>query len=433
VTARRAAALLAAIVLFVVGSGVALASNDPDFDVYQYGPQHIYAPDAWTVSRGAGVTIAIVDSGVQLDHPDLRDKIVPGYDFADDDDDPDDINGHGTHVAGIAAAITDNGIGMAGIAPDAKIMPLRVPTSGDEGSANIAQAILSISQAIRYAASNGAEVVNLSLVSDLAANTGFDQITNACREALASGVLCVAGSGNDGRAKPSRLEHEFPGIVVGATDKKDEVAEFSQNADTQWAVVAPGVGIHSTWLDSSYRPQQGTSMATPHVSGVAALLFGQGLGVQQVIDRIVTTARPLNDGGGMSGAGLVNAAAAVGAEFTPATTAPRVTTTTSTTVAGGGGSPTTTTLAGEDEVAAPVDLSEGVIDDADFAGLDAEQEQFLDGSALGDTLEPIKLSKGFEASFVIGVLVFVAALAAIGVAVRRLVVRRGIGAMKSTT
>ena len=424
-----------AIAATVAVSGVAWASNDPDFDVHQYGPQRIYAPEAWTVTRAEGVTIAIVDTGVQLDHPDLRDKIVPGYDFADDDPEPYDESGHGTHVAGIAAAITDNALGMAGVAPAAKIMPLRVPLQGSEGSATIVEDLVAIERSIRFAVQGGAEVINLSIGGGLAAAPGFDQITTACRDAMASGSLCVAAAGNAGRGRPTGYQHDFPGVVVGATDRSDEVADFSQNADTQWAVVAPGVAIHSTWIDSGYRYNQGTSMASPHVAGVAALLFGIGLTPQEVIDRIISTARPLNDGGGMSGAGLVNAAAAVGAEWTPSTTAPRVTTTTAPPTGGvdGGSAGPTTTLATGPEEETFVDLGDAEIDeDEDFVGLGDEADDFLDGSGdLGDTLEPIKLSRGYEASFVVGVAVFVVALAAIGVVLRRLVIRRGIGEMKT--
>src|SRR3954464_5431576 len=114
----------AAAALLVTFAPMAHATDDPDWQL-QYGPQQIHAPEAWTVTRGKGVTIAIVDTGVELNHSDLEDKLGPGHEFAGDDDDPNDTEqGHGTHVAGIAAAATDNGIGIGGVAPDAKIMPL---------------------------------------------------------------------------------------------------------------------------------------------------------------------------------------------------------------------------------------------------------------------------------------------------------------------
>ena len=431
-TRRQGLVLVVVAALTLSGVDRALASNDPDFDTFQYGPQRIYAPEAWTVSRGEGVTIAVVDSGVQLDHPDLRDKIVPGYDFADDDPDPYDENGHGTHVAGIAAAITDNGLGMAGIAPDSKIMPLRVPLQGSEGDVTLAEDLIAIERSIRYAMDNGARVINLSIGGGLAAGPGFDQITTACRDAMTSGALCVAASGNGGRSRPSGYVHDFPGVIVGATNRSDDVADFSQNADTQWAVVAPGVGVHSAWIGSSFRQIQGTSMASPHVAGVAALLFAQGLTVEQVIDRIISTARPLNDGGGQSGAGLVNAAAAVGADFTPATTAPPRVTTTTAVPAGGGPSRPTTTLAPADT--GPVELDEGVIDEDElFTGLEGD-EFALDGTgAIGERLEPVKLSRGFDRGFILSVAIFVLGVASLGFGVRRLVVRRGIGEMKADT
>jgi len=314
---KKLAALVAASCLVVVIASPAGATNDPDYQ-FQYGPQQIFAPEAWTVSRGAGVAIAIVDSGVQLDHPDLAGKLTAGYDYLENDDQPQDTDSHGTHVAGTAAAITDNNIGVAGVAPDARIMPIRV-LAGESSSPT---ALIAIQAGIRFAVDNGAKVINLS-ISELL-DVGADQIRTleaSCADAYAAGALCVVAAGNDGRGVPSGYDRGFQALLVTANDRNGDIAEFAQNADTQWSVSAPGVAIQSTVLGSSYGIKQGTSMAAPHVAGVAALLFAQGLSNGEVVQRILETATPLNDGGARSGAGLVNAAKAVGASFTAPSTA----------------------------------------------------------------------------------------------------------------
>lgn len=248
--------------------------NDPQYSS-QWGLTKVNAPAAWDLSRGSGVVIAIVDSGVDLDHPDLASKLVdPSHwkDYVDGDTWPDDENGHGTHVAGIAAAATNNGTGVAGMAPDARIMPVRVlDKSGDGSSANLAQAI-------RFAVDHGARVINLSLGAQLpvgSMNAVQDEIDNA----ISQGVVVVAAAGNFGRLYPytaNGVEYAFypayyaPVIAVGATMSSDTRAPFSNYGP--WVdLVAPGEGIYATF-PGSYKYMSGTSMATPLVSGAVALL-----------------------------------------------------------------------------------------------------------------------------------------------------------------
>jgi thermitase len=414
-----------AVVVLVLLTGTAFASNDPEYQL-QYGPQQIFAPEAWTKSRGAGITIAVVDSGIQLDHPDLQDKLVPGYDFLEDDDQPQDTDGHGTHVAGTAAAVTDNGLGVAGIAPDSKIMPIRVLA----GEATSPRSLLSIQEGIRFAVDNGAKVINLSLteVISLGPET-VRTLESSCLDAFNSGALCVVAAGNDGKGKPSGYSNDFQALLVAANDRNRDIATFSQKADSKWGVTAPGVGIHSTVPGSAYGIKQGTSMAAPHVAGVAALLFAQGLTNQQVVDKILSTATPLNDGGGTSGAGLINAAAAVGADFTPPTTAapaPGATTTVPAQTSGGGGQApvvSTTTLP------VPVELDEATVEEGDF--VDGSTDDFE--TALGEDTgpEPISVSDGFTMPFAVAVAVFVAILGMVGIGLRRIVLARGIGQIKT--
>lgn len=341
---RRALAVSVVALALLAVAAPARASNDPMFG-RQYGPQQIGAPAAWTKTRGAGVTIAIVDSGVDVDHPDLKAKLLPGRDFADNDANPDDdsqlkdgngvvVQGHGTHVAGIASAITDNGVGVAGVAPDAKLLPLKVFSS--KSTASLLDAVTAIPNAIRYAVDNGAKVINLS-VGTFQGLSLVGVLETPCADAFSRGSLCVVAAGNDGADKPSGYARGFQALVVTANDKDGKHAGFGQKADTQWALSAPGVANWSTVPVElgSYGEKQGTSMAAPHAAGVAALLFAQGLNNQAVLDRMLSTARGMGDPG-TNGAGRVDAAAATGASA-PAPTA---------TAAAAGGSTATTRRSG---------------------------------------------------------------------------------------
>ncbi len=261
----------------------------------QWAVNTLRLPEAWQKgATGEGTVIAVVDTGVDLDHPDLQGKLVPGWDFVDDDDQPDDGNGHGTHVAGITAAATGNGIGVAGTAPGAKIMPVRV--LGDDGSGTDED----IAEGIDWAIDNGADVINLSLgeTGVVARLSKGGPLNMAIRRASDEGVVVVAASGNEGTAKRA-YRIGVPVLVVNATDQNGEVASFS-NVGDQRAVSAPGVGILSTapMTPSSIWPQgtdgyeelDGTSMAAPLVSGIAAILVARGYDVAGVIDRITSTA-----------------------------------------------------------------------------------------------------------------------------------------------
>jgi subtilisin family serine protease len=177
-----------------------------------------------------------------------------------------DDNGHGTHVAGTIAA-ENNGFGVTGVAYSAKIMPVKVLGGDGSGSYD------AIASGIRYAANNGAQVINLSLGGSASSSL----IADAVRYALGKGSVVVMAAGNEGRSQPS-----FPanlartsGIAVGAIDRSDRLASFSNRAGRQINdyLVAPGVSIRSTTPNNTYSTFSGTSMATPHVSGVVALLL----------------------------------------------------------------------------------------------------------------------------------------------------------------
>jgi thermitase len=226
--------------------------------------------------------LAIVDSGVDIDHPDLKAKMVKGYNATGISGlfglgSPKDDNGHGTHCAGIAAAITNNGVGISGMAPNVKIMPVRVLAGPGSGS------LMSVAKGIVWAANNGADVISLSLGG---AGT-MKSLEDAIAHALKKNSVVVAAMGNSGHTgNPISYPAAYPGtIAVGASDAEDNIAVFS-SFNKYCTVAAPGVKIFATtptydvWLTKNskgaitknYSYMSGTSMATPLVAGLAALI-----------------------------------------------------------------------------------------------------------------------------------------------------------------
>ena len=234
----------------------------------------IGAPEAWAANKngpgatGKGVTIAVVDTGIDYNHIEFKGRIGAGYDFVDGDSIAEDANGHGTHVAGTIAAAKD-GRGITGVAHDATIMPIRV--LDEDGAGYLSDVI----RGVRWATNNGADVINLSL-----GGTGYSQaMADAIRHASRRGTVVVMAAGNEGGASP-----EYPaahavdhGIAVGAVQRDGRLANFSNRAGSQPLdyVTAPGVGITSTLPGNRYGRYSGTSMAAPHVAGVAGLLKSQ--------------------------------------------------------------------------------------------------------------------------------------------------------------
>jgi subtilisin family serine protease len=281
--------------LINAAAAVAKATNQNTFaDVpalggNNWGADLIKAPEAWAQGyTGKGVVIAVVDTGVDYNHEDLKDNIwtnpkeiagngkdddgngyvddIHGWNFVDNNNNVLDDNGHGTHVSGTIAG-ENNNYGVTGIAYDAKIMPVKVLDDSGSGS------YTSVAKGIRYAVDNGANVINLSL------GGGSSNLTlqSAINYASSKGVIVVMAAGNDGDSSP-----DYPasyasksGIAVGAVDKNNNMADFSNRSGANEIayVTAPGVKVYSSVPNNQYATYSGTSMATPHVAGVVALML----------------------------------------------------------------------------------------------------------------------------------------------------------------
>jgi subtilisin family serine protease len=305
----------------VIGmSSHASASNDR-YTSRQWPLKRVGAEKAWATGRGKGITIAIVDSGVDLHHEDLKGAFVPGYDFVDGDSDPSDRFGHGTHVAGIAAARANNGIGIAGVAPEAKIMPVRVLDDSGSGSGG------DVDAGIHWAVDHGADVVNLSL-SDGVSILGLfgGSLDDALNYAWSKGVIPVIVTGNDGDGLFSGDPRGASALYVTSTGPDDVKASYANSVGgAAWGIAAPGgtdaqskssmvySTIWSTNPSVHYGWGMGTSMAAPHVAGAAAVLRGLGLSPQQTVNRLLATAKDIGTPGRDStyGAGRLDLAAAV--------------------------------------------------------------------------------------------------------------------------
>lgn len=247
--------------------------NDPYFNL-QWGMQKVKAPDAWNITKSnPGVKIAILDTGIDQNHEDLAAKIVENYNCTDSP--IDDNYGHGTHVAGIAAAATNNGTGVAGLGYNASLMNVKV--LGDDGSGYYSW----ISNCLIWAADHGAKVINMSLGGPSKSKT----LENAVNYAWNKGVVLVAAAGNSGNSSPTYPAYYSNVIAVAATDSNDKKASWSSYG--RWVdVAAPGVEIYSTFPNHpyvigkklGYDYGSGTSMATPHVSGLAALVWSTSFG-----------------------------------------------------------------------------------------------------------------------------------------------------------
>ncbi|MBA2794844.1 MAG: S8 family serine peptidase [Thermoleophilaceae bacterium] len=295
----------------------AAAAGDP-LRSKQYGLDIVESDAAHRVTTGQGAVVAVVDSGVRADHQDLQGRLLPGFDFVDDDANPSvgaEGDGHGTHVLGISGANSGNGIGVSSVAPGAMYIPVRV--LGDDGSGSTD----GVARGIDFAVARGADVINLSLGDQLGAvsDSGSD-FAQAIDRALDAGVVVVAAAGNSGLPVCEQPSGQGRILCVGSVDENRQRSFFS-SFGMGLGVVAPGGSallgrdILSLFNEgaSSYTELAGTSQAAPHVAGVAALLVSRGLRGQQVVNRILATASDAGLPGPDPefGAGIVNARRAV--------------------------------------------------------------------------------------------------------------------------
>ena len=307
---RRLVAVLAGAALAVGLCPPAQAGNDPSLDK-QWGLHAVGAPAAWATTTGAKIRVGIVDTGVDLDHEDLADRIVESTSCLDTDGNPlrctgsaQDDFGHGTHVAGIAGATKDNGLGIAGVAPEVELVVAKVFKGATASPADVIAGV-------KWVVDHGARVVNLSLGGALfvATATFGSELTAGVEYAWKNGAVPVVASGNDdlfGAGIGSAQYGQMDALVVGATGHDDKVARYSSpTGNAKWAILAPGGtggqpsahNVYSTYWSKGkqnhYSHLAGTSMATPHVTGAVALLLAQGLTKEEAVERILTTADPV--------------------------------------------------------------------------------------------------------------------------------------------
>jgi thermitase len=265
----------------------ALVANDPDLNDPSkvYAPQRIQAPAAWDYTTGSqSVIIAIVDTGLTLNHPEFAGRVLPGYDFVNNDADPSDDHGHGTHVAGIAAAGVNNGIGMAGICGGCSVLPVKVLNHENSGSwAGVAAGVI-------YAADHGARIINLSLGGSGNSAT----MEQAVQYAQSKGVLIVAAAGN-GRTDRPFYPAAYAGVLAVSATRRDDTRWSLSNYGSYIDVAAPGHSVYSAYHDlgntyGGYTFMSGTSMASPHVAGLAGLLLSQDPSRTAAdLERLITT------------------------------------------------------------------------------------------------------------------------------------------------
>ena len=274
------------------------------FHHLQWGLHRIKAPSGWDMTTGAmQVMVAIVDTGIDRFHPDLQNRVIGGHDFANNDSDAQDDHGHGTHVAGIAGSSSNNGIGVSGVNWNTQLLPVKVLRTDGNGTYE------DIAEGIVYATDRGARVINLSLGGAQPSGT----LQAACQFARDRNVTLVASAGNNGTSSPYYPAAYTECISVASSGPSDNRSAFS-NYGGWVSVVAPGENILSTWIGGGYVSSNGTSMAAPFVSGLAALLwstgyYGNPLNADNVRAAIQRTCDPVGD---WVAYGRINVAKAMG-------------------------------------------------------------------------------------------------------------------------
>ncbi len=273
------------------------------------GVEMIQAPRIWEKTRGKGITVAILDTGCDLTHPDLKEQIAGGRNFTGDDNgNPDvfkDYNGHGTHVAGTIAAIQNNN-GVVGVAPEAKLLIIKVLDQNGSGQYEW------IINGMNYAIEQKADIISMSLGGPV----DVPELHQAIQNAVNNNIPVICAAGNEGDGNDSTDEFAYPGsynevISVGAIDLERNTSRFS-NSNNELDLVAPGEKILSTYLNGQYAALSGTSMATPHVSGAMALIkvlatssFERDLSECELYAQLIKRTVPLGNTPKLEGNGLV--------------------------------------------------------------------------------------------------------------------------------
>ncbi|PLS17466.1 serine protease [Bacillus sp. M6-12] len=273
------------------------------------GVELIQAPKIWEKSQGGGMTVAILDTGCDISHPDLKERIIGGRNFTGDDQGNTEIykdyNGHGTHVAGTVAAVQNN-TGVVGVAPKANLLIVKVLDKNGSGKYEW------IINGILYAIEQKADIISMSLGGPV----DVPELHDAIKKAISNNILVVCAAGNEGDGKDATDELGYPGcynevISVGAIDLERRSSEFT-NSNNEVDLVAPGEGILSTYLDGKFATLRGTSMATPHVSGALALIkdissksFKRNLTVPELYAQLIKRTVPLGNSPQLEGNGLL--------------------------------------------------------------------------------------------------------------------------------
>jgi major intracellular serine protease len=273
------------------------------------GVELIQAPKIWGETKGKGITVAILDTGCDVTHPDLREQIIGGRNFTtDDQNNPDvykDYNGHGTHVAGTIAAV-ENNAGVIGVAPQASLLIVKVLDKNGSGRYEW------IIEGINYAVEQKADIISMSLGGP----EDEPKLHEAIQNAVKNNILVVCAAGNEGDGTDSTDELGYPGcynevISVGAIDLERRSSEFT-SSNNEVDLVAPGEDILSTFKDGKYARLSGTSMSTPHVSGALALIkdfsnrrFDRKLTVPELYAQLIKRTVPLGNSPKLEGNGLL--------------------------------------------------------------------------------------------------------------------------------
>jgi serine protease len=298
--------------------GAAFVPDDPLYATKQWHLQRVGAERAWGYTCGRGVTVAVVDTGIAcFDRgpfsrgTDLAGtRCEGGWNFVDDSPHAYDDQGHGTHVAGTIAQTTNNGVGTAGLAYCATLMPVKVLNKQGFGT------VANVAEGIRYAADEGAQIINLSLGGPIKSKI----LEEAIHHALDKGVVVVAAAGNSGRRVG--WPAAYPGVIaVSATDSNDTIASFSSRGPEVW-IAAPGVGVTQQTICNGGRDKceifgtfNGTSMASPHVAGVAAMIEALGVTRGPAVAEVLAASARSKDDKNLYGAGILDGGSAVARVF----------------------------------------------------------------------------------------------------------------------